>query len=299
MERLWTPWRMTYVGGRKEPGCVFCSALAADDDVERLILLRREHCFLILNLYPYNSGHLMVVPYDHAADLGDLAPAARSELIELATLASEAARRALRCEGFNLGLNIGEIAGAGVARHLHLHVVPRWTGDANFMPILASTMVMPELLPVTYARLRAELESLLAAHESGATAQAGALVVLPGSGKIVLRRGSAGDVVLPKGQIEPGETAAAAALREVREETGIDATIAGWAGSSGYVVANSRRHISFLLATGTPSDELEHHLGSDTLVVDIDDAPGLITVPELRALVERNLPALRRLAGVE
>ncbi|HMM42838.1 MAG TPA: HIT domain-containing protein, partial [Thermomicrobiales bacterium] len=153
MERLWSPWRMAYVGGTKRSGCVFCDVLAVGDDRESLIVHRGERAFVMLNLYPYNSGHSMVVPYDHVPTIEELDPAARAELLELATLAVEASRRVLRCDGFNLGLNLGAVAGAGVADHLHMHVVPRWTGHANFLPILGDTLVMPELLPSTYARL--------------------------------------------------------------------------------------------------------------------------------------------------
>src|SRR5215213_2026094 len=157
-EWLWTPWRMRYVAGvDREEGCIFCNRLAEEDDVQSLILHRGERAFVIMNLYPYNTGHLMIVPNAHVASPEDADPDVMREMAELRGPVLRALRRALFPDGFNLGLNVGAPAGAGVADHLHEHVVPRWQGDANFMPILAATTVMPELIPVTYAKLRAEL----------------------------------------------------------------------------------------------------------------------------------------------
>jgi diadenosine tetraphosphate (Ap4A) HIT family hydrolase len=132
--------------------------LAADNDVASLILHRGEHAFAILNLFPYNTAHLMLVPNAHVASPVDAPPEALTEIALLLPPTLQALSRALGCQGFNVGLNVGAVAGAGMAEHLHQHVVPRWTGDANFMPIVAATMVLPELLPVTYAKVRAELE---------------------------------------------------------------------------------------------------------------------------------------------
>lgn len=291
---------MTYVEGRREQGCVFCNAIAASEDVERLILYRGLNAFVILNLYPYNSGHAMIVPYHHASQLEELDPSTRAEIFELASTLTEAAKRVFRCDGFNLGLNIGSIAGAGVAEHLHLHVVPRWTGDANFMPILANTMVMPELLPVTYARLRAELEGLVARRERAAVRQAGGIVVLPDRGLVALRRGRTGDIALPKGHVEGTETLAEAALREIREETGIDATIAGWAGSTEYRFSpgepdSALRYAAYFIATGVATSEMDGHLATDTLLVPPADAARSVTIPALRAIVECVTPRLIRL----
>jgi ATP adenylyltransferase len=156
---------MRYVGGgAKEEGCVFCNRLAAENDVEALVLHRSERAFAILNLFPYNTGHLMLVPNAHVASPEEAPAGALAELALLLRPTLRALRRALGCQGFNVGFNVGAVAGAGVAEHLHQHVVPRWTGDANFMPIIASTMVMPELIPVTYAKVRAELEREVAAE---------------------------------------------------------------------------------------------------------------------------------------
>lgn len=151
---------MRYVAnGPAEEGCIFCNRLARANDIESLILYRAEHCFIIMNLFPYNTGHVMVVPDDHVAGIDQLEPAVISEMACLLPPLIRALRRVLGCEGFNIGFNQGSIAGAGVAEHVHQHIVPRWEGDANFMPILAGTMVMPELIPSSYAKIRAELEA--------------------------------------------------------------------------------------------------------------------------------------------
>lgn len=141
-----------------ETGCIFCNRLASSHDLNSLILHRGEYSFVIMNLFPYNTGHIMLVPNQHASGLEELSQATLHEMGELLPLLTSALRRVFDCDGFNIGLNIGAIAGAGVAAHLHQHIVPRWTGDANFMPILASTMVIPETIPVTYAKIRAEID---------------------------------------------------------------------------------------------------------------------------------------------
>lgn len=157
-ERLWTPWRMRYVGSAAtEEGCVFCNRLGGDDDAASLILWRGDLSFLIMNLFPYNTGHVMLVPNAHVDSPESADPAALAEMATVLPALLRALRRGLACHGFNLGLNVGSVAGAGIAAHLHQHVVPRWTGDANFMPVIASTKVLPELIPVTYGKLRAEL----------------------------------------------------------------------------------------------------------------------------------------------
>ena len=299
MERLWTPWRMAYVGGEKRHECVFCLALQEEDDRDSLIVLRGERAFVILNLFPYNSGHSMVVPYDHVASLNDTDPVTRAEMFELANLMVEVSRIVLRCDGFNLGLNLGEVAGAGIADHIHLHVVPRWVGDANFMPILGDTMVMPELIPATYARLRAEAEGTFARRD-GDIVQAGVIAVVPESGDVLLRRGRHGLIVLPKGHVDRGESVAHAALRELHEETGYRGTIVGWAGSSRFIYRESSgeeqsRHVSYLLATATPTMESAQHLQSDTILVPVAEAAQALDFPDLSSLVTANAPVLKRL----
>ncbi len=144
---------------RKSPhpgatGCVFCDKAASSDDVANLIVHRGQTAFVLLNLFPYNNGHLMVVPYLHTAHLADLDDAASLELLTLAKQAQAALGRAMHPEGYNLGMNLGTAAGAGIADHLHLHVVPRWNGDTNFMPVLADVKVLPDALENTCRKLR-------------------------------------------------------------------------------------------------------------------------------------------------
>ena len=163
--RLWTPWRMPYVGGgERKPGCVFCNALAGEDDATSLIVHRGEHSFAIMNLFPYNTGHLMIVPYSHTHQLMALSQDARAEMTELTATFCDVLQLAMNCDGFNTGMNLGSAAGACIADHLHHHIVPRWTGDANFMPIIGGTKVLPELVAATYAKVRAEV----ARRKSGA-----------------------------------------------------------------------------------------------------------------------------------
>jgi ATP adenylyltransferase len=158
MERLWTPWRRAYVGGeRTVDGDLFEALVAENDDEANLILLRGEQCFVIMNLFPYNTGHLMIVPYRKVADPADLSPAEWGEMTALLARMTALLRQVLRPDGFNIGMNVGAAAGAGIPDHLHLHIVPRWVGDTNFMPVLGATKVLPELLPETYARLRQAL----------------------------------------------------------------------------------------------------------------------------------------------
>jgi ATP adenylyltransferase len=163
MDRLWAPWRMAYIEVAAPPGCVFCgraepSGEAADR--ERLILLRGRTCFITLNLYPYNNGHLMVAPYRHTADLPALARSEQDELMSLTRYCVRVLQHALRPDGFNIGMNLGRSAGAGIADHLHMHVVPRWNGDTNFMPVLGETRVLPEALFPSYDRLAAACSEL-------------------------------------------------------------------------------------------------------------------------------------------
>ena len=154
MKRLWAPWRIKLFES-KTTGCVFCKVYKQADGSENLVVFRGKRCFVILNRYPYTSGHIMVVANDHRPCLEDLDAETRSEMMELATRAMVVLRRIYHPDAFNLGANIGEAAGAGVTGHVHLHVVPRWTGDANFMMTLAETKVMNEALEDTFTRIRA------------------------------------------------------------------------------------------------------------------------------------------------
>jgi ATP adenylyltransferase len=138
--------------------CIFCTQPAAHRDAEYHILYRGERCYMMLNLYPYNNGHLMIVPYQHVGSIEKLDSATLTELMEQAQLALRALRLAMRPDGFNMGINEGKVAGAGYADHMHLHVVPRWDGDTNFMPVLADVKVMPEHLDVVYEELKRALE---------------------------------------------------------------------------------------------------------------------------------------------
>ena len=160
LERLYTPWRLAYVtGAAKSADCVFCAALA-NQDADPLIVFRGPSCFVILNLFPYNNGHLMVVPNRHLSSLADASPAELAEMMELTRRAEIAVREAFEPHGMNMGLNLGKAAGAGILDHLHLHVVPRWNGDTNFMTIVGETRVLPQELPVTADRLRPIFERL-------------------------------------------------------------------------------------------------------------------------------------------
>ena len=145
-ERLWAPWRLEYIKGPKPDGCIFCDKPAGGDDRDNLIVHRGERCFVILNAFPYNNGHLMVTPYDHVGSVEQLEADVLAELMALTQRSLAALREVYGPEGFNLGINQGKIAGAGVEDHVHLHVVPRWDADTNFMPVIGDTRVLPQSL---------------------------------------------------------------------------------------------------------------------------------------------------------
>ena len=156
-DRLYTPWRMNYVrGDRRSAGCVFCDMRESNEDVVNLMLHRGEHSYVVMNLFPYNTGHLLIVPNEHAASPEELAPPVLHEIADFLPMSLRAIRLALAPAAFNVGYNLGDEAGAGIAAHMHQHIVPRWRGDANFMPIIGGTKVLPELVEVTYAKLRPE-----------------------------------------------------------------------------------------------------------------------------------------------
>ena len=164
MDRLWTPWRYRYVSSanpkgadRPGDGCIFCEKAASSDDRGNYVVLRAERNFLILNLYPYTSGHLMIAPYEHVATLAEAPQETLQEMMRLTARAEIALRQVYRPDGLNIGMNVGESAGAGVAGHIHMHVLPRWTGDGSFMTTVAETRVLPETLETTYERLKAAL----------------------------------------------------------------------------------------------------------------------------------------------
>jgi ATP adenylyltransferase len=162
LDHIWTPWRMKYImKNNKNPDCIFCSAAASEADEENLIFYRGEHVFMILNRYPYTSGHVMCVPYDHVPNLQDLTLETRVELMEYTTKAVTVLQNVYSPGGFNIGMNLGRVAGAGVAAHLHMHVVPRWEGDTSFMSSVGNARVLPESLPDTYQRVMEAWESFM------------------------------------------------------------------------------------------------------------------------------------------
>lgn len=154
MEVKFTPWRMAYIGGPKAEGCVLCAAAHSQDDEAVYVVARGRHCFVMLNAYPYNNGHLMVVPYQHTADLLGLAPEVSAELWQLSRVGAGVLGQTMQPAGYNLGMNLGQVAGAGIADHLHMHVVPRWAGDTNFMSVVGETRLIPQSLDDTWTVLR-------------------------------------------------------------------------------------------------------------------------------------------------
>jgi ATP adenylyltransferase len=162
MYNLWAPWRMTYIAPKTPASqeCIFCAQPAAHRDEEYYILYRGERCFMMLNLYPYNLGHLMIAPYEHRGSIEKLDSATLAELMSQAQLALRAIRQSMKPDGFNMGINEGKVAGAGFADHMHLHIVPRWNGDTNFMPVIADVKVMPDYLDNTFRQLKQALDGL-------------------------------------------------------------------------------------------------------------------------------------------
>lgn len=161
MDRMWAPWRYTYIKSAREGSgeCIFVELPAQSDDRKNLILYRGQTAFVIMNAFPYNNGHLMVAPYKHTSDLGELNDA---ELLEIQQLVRNCVRwlsAAYRPEGFNIGVNLGRAAGAGIEDHLHWHIVPRWSGDTNFMPVVGEVRVLPQSLEESYDSIKAVIES--------------------------------------------------------------------------------------------------------------------------------------------
>lgn len=153
MKNLWSPWRMEYILSEKDKDCIFCKKPAENNDRDNLILYRGSRAYVIMNKYPYNNGHLMVVPYNHTWELSGLDDEALSELFILTRYTTDCLSAAFCPEGFNVGINIGGAAGAGIEEHLHIHVVPRWFGDTNFMPVIGEVRVIPEHIMDTYDKL--------------------------------------------------------------------------------------------------------------------------------------------------
>jgi len=164
IDKLWAPWRMKYIEGvdaDNEEGCIFCSKPEAQEDEKNYILHRAKYCFIILNIYPYSNGHLMIVPYKHTANLSELDAETKLEIMDLMDIVVEAMRTIMRPDGFNIGMNLGRSAGAGIDDHLHMHVVPRWNGDTNFMPVIGCAKVICESLEETYTKLKKAVEQIM------------------------------------------------------------------------------------------------------------------------------------------
>jgi ATP adenylyltransferase len=157
MEQLWAPWRIEYIQRVKESGCILCQKPGENSDEANFILYRGQYNFIILNAFPYNPGHLMAAPYRHIANLQDLTDDEAKEHFAIVRKSIELLQEISKPDGFNIGLNIGKVAGAGIEGHIHTHIVPRWQGDANFMPVLSNTRVISEALTATYKRLKAKL----------------------------------------------------------------------------------------------------------------------------------------------
>lgn len=153
-QRIWAPWRLAYIKGEASPECIFCSKPAQGDDSATYILHRAERCFVILNAFPYTNGHLMIAPYEHLSGLEQLDAQTLAEMMALTQHAVRALDGAYQPEGYNIGVNQGRVAGAGVEHHIHLHVVPRWGGDTNFMPVIGDTRVLPQSLDESFRALR-------------------------------------------------------------------------------------------------------------------------------------------------
>lgn len=160
MDYLWTPWRFAYVStADRAPSCVFCEKLASGDDEREYVVHRGRHNYVVLNIFPYTVGHLLIVPYRHIATLSEATVEELGELMDLTRRSEQALRKVYHPGGINLGMNIGKSAGAGVAGHLHMHILPRWEADANFLSVIAETRILPEELSVTWNKLRGEFGS--------------------------------------------------------------------------------------------------------------------------------------------
>jgi len=156
MERIWAPWRIQYIQMEKPEGCILCEKPKQNNDALNYILHRGDKNFIILNSYPYNPGHLMVAPYRHVASLEELTEEERHEHFEIVSQSIKVLRQVFNPGGFNIGMNVGKVAGTGIEDHFHTHIVPRWQGDTNFMPVLADIRVLPEALAETYQKLKSQ-----------------------------------------------------------------------------------------------------------------------------------------------
>ena len=161
MNRLWAPWRIEYIRSKKkDEGCVFCNKSSSDDDQNNLVLYRGKESFILMNLYPYSNGHLMISPYSHTSDTNDLSASCNEEIMRFANQSMKILKNKMKAEGFNFGANLGKAGGAGIEDHLHYHIVPRWNGDTNFMPVIGTTKVMVEGLNETWLSLKSEFDAI-------------------------------------------------------------------------------------------------------------------------------------------
>jgi len=161
MERIFAPWRIRYILSKKYEGCIFCDYPKEKADKENLILHRAEKSFVMMNRYPYNPGHLLVSPYRHVGDVTDLSDEELFEMMKYVKISENVIRRVMEPHGFNIGINVGSVAGAGMAEHLHIHIVPRWNGDTSFMAVFADVQIIPEALEETYDKLKAGFEEVV------------------------------------------------------------------------------------------------------------------------------------------
>lgn len=160
MKKLWAPWRMEYILQPKPQGCIFCDKPKQEQDRENLILYRGKTCFVIMNFYPYNNGHLMVVPYRHIAKLDKLSMQEQTEMMQTVAKAGTILEKTMHCEGLNIGMNLGRVAGAGIDEHLHFHIVPRWNGDTNYMPVIGHTKVLSQGLNESWDLLKPHFDAI-------------------------------------------------------------------------------------------------------------------------------------------
>lgn len=221
---LSAPWRMQYLSKSQATlGCVFCQKLASADDVGNLVLWRGKSIAILMNLYPYSTGHVMLLPYEHIASPEQLEePDIMAEIAAEIPKTMRALRGVLSCQGFNTGMNTGGAAGAGIADHMHMHLVPRWSGDANFMPIIGNVTVMPEPLAVTYAKLRAEL---IVEHDEFQPVNA--LVLSADRSRVLVHDGNERSI---PSTVTDRHQPVARSMGDELAALGIDASIAGWAG---------------------------------------------------------------------
>ena len=160
MDYMWAPWRMEYILSSKPAGCIFCDKPQQNTDRENLILYRGETCFVIMNYYPYNNGHLLIVPYRHISNLEDLTTQEQAEIMSVLAKSNEIIKETMNPDGLNIGMNLGKVAGAGIDDHLHFHIVPRWNGDTNFMPVLGHTKVLAQALYESWDSLMPHFEKI-------------------------------------------------------------------------------------------------------------------------------------------